>query len=106
MKNKKFTLGPWKVGHRNNLIIGANGGSIANCLFTHSNSKMAVKPSPEDCMHNARLIATAPEMLEVLESMIAIQGDSEARYGHGLVTLEILNDARACIEKATGGSDV
>jgi hypothetical protein len=64
------TPAPWKIGHRINLIIGPKGESIANCEFTHSNSKQAIKPTPRECEANALLIATAPDLLEILEILV------------------------------------
>lgn len=86
MTNTQHTPGPWQVDatvYRHAPQIVSEGGSfIAN---THS--------------HNARLIATAPELLAALQALDwAVTGfaDFEAQYPEEIAA------ARAAIAKATG----
>jgi hypothetical protein len=55
--------------------------------------------SQREAIANARLIASAPELLELLEDVISIGGGmSEKIYGYRFV-----ERVRAAIAKATGG---
>ena len=66
MKTSKYTPGPWKIGeikefllnHKNREIV-AEDGKIGLVYGT----------TDEDCKANAELIATAPEMLELLREL-------------------------------------
>jgi hypothetical protein len=59
MKNRKHTPGPWAVHPRiKDSVVTGKGGSIADLVGTKS---------AQEHEANARLIAAAPEMLEVLE---------------------------------------
>jgi hypothetical protein len=61
------TPGPWKVGHRKNVVVDDSGTIIANCEFSHS-AKNRRKPTGDESIANAALIAAAPEMLALLGS--------------------------------------
>ena len=91
----KHTPGPWVVyddsndGKTNRMEIAARGKTVARIY--HS--------VPEEDLPNARLIAAAPDLLELLEDVISIGGGMvEEIYGYCFV-----EQARAAIAKATGG---
>ena len=87
MSNSKHTKGPWVVyddsneGKTNRLEIAARGKTVARIY--HS--------VPEEDWPNARLIATAPDLLEALQTMLKHPDTMTAK----LV-------AQAAIAKATG----
>ncbi len=73
MSGVKPTPGPWSVrresaiDYRPNCIVGADGGSLV-AWCAGGGPKRAVMGPEEDA--NARLIAAAPELLEVLTGLI------------------------------------
>jgi hypothetical protein len=72
MSNKKFTPGPWGIGYGNE--SNALGIYTANCLDNGAFESPVCLISPidkvdETDMHNARLIASAPELFEILQEM-------------------------------------
>ena len=92
--NTKHTPGPWHIGVRqpnsDKFIYGKDGTEVANCdrltNFAHENEA------------NARLIAAAPDLLELVRRMGAHIAD---QCGEGLVH-PLAAEARALIAKATG----
>lgn len=97
MKNTKHTPGPWTArdyGHENIIHIEHETGSaIAQIGGPTTNMDLAEA--------NARLIASAPELLEVLGDMLARFADHE-QYDETGEDTEAINAARAAIRKATG----
>lgn len=89
----KHTPGPWRIGVRqpnsDKFIYGANGGEVANCdrLINFADENLA----------NARLIASAPELLEALVGML-----EWARRVNGPNPGPEIRNAHAAIAKATG----
>ena len=83
----RYTPGPWhtyKTGDGTEAAIAdANGDGLAWCAI----------PDREQSAANARLIATAPELLDALKEMVA--GD-ESRFMPGYLS------AKAAIAKAEG----
>lgn len=63
LMKSKYTPGPWKVDKVFSLIMGPRGEEIA---AIHSGTTEN-QPNIETCNYNARLIAAAPEMLELLK---------------------------------------
>ena len=85
--NAKHTPGPWKVSMNQ---IKSNYDTVAQ-VFTH-----LVQGRNEA---NARLIASAPDLLEALEDCVAVMDRELA----GLKVIQPeLSAARAAIAKATG----
>jgi hypothetical protein len=89
MKNSKHTKGPWR--HDGTQVIANNRHltRISRHLDCHD---------CEFCKADARLIASAPEMLEALEEIRSRLG-SCALEAIGAVGIDILNNA---INKAKG----
>ena len=85
----KHTPAPWTL--RPNCWIMANGDSIATVATAGNNTGYDYHTTGET-LANARLIATAPELLEALEKAVNRQG----------FTNEELILARAAIAKAKG----
>lgn len=76
----KHTPGPWTVNGGDDVWIG---------------NRTCVHIGDED---DARLIAAAPDLLEVLKSLL----DMDISYRRGPVVQEAVEKARAAIAKATG----
>ncbi len=92
------TPGPWKVGHRQNVIVNSYGTILANCEFSHS-AKNRRKPTGEQSIANARLIAAAPDLLEALKLVWSMFDDGRivrniANDGHPDWALKMLNFTR------------
>ncbi len=75
----KHTKGPWR----------AVGSTV---YFPNSLGGFCIQSCP-DSQENARLIAAAPELLEIVIDLLDAFGEGDS---------EIENDARAIIAKATG----
>ena len=86
----KHTLGPWELRH--GYYIFACGREIATVWKGES-----VTDETQD-MANARLIASAPDLLEALKELVA---DLKPYMGQGRMDDKIRN-AIAAIAKATG----
>lgn len=64
MTDTKHTPAPWHTGGNGNRIVyGEDGLAICSCITYCSNEPSADKA-------NADLIATAPELLEVIEHLV------------------------------------
>ncbi len=88
-----FTKGPWTFdGPPDNHIVWASEqGRI--CFMAHS-----AGVDPEGDTANARLVASAPDLLEALQTMIADFGD----YPASERPCRAFDMARAAIRKANG----
>lgn len=103
----KFTPGPWHVS-----AISQHDGSVSIakdrfvvCLVTNAASIFDVVQghTPEAQFANARLIASAPELLEALEIMIVgACAVGVPHAGERKVLQDAVDHARATINKATG----
>ena len=77
MSEGKHTPGPWKV------VAAApspRGGTGTIYCLNH--------PTSERLVHNARLIAAAPDMLAALESLLNVDGKWDAMavdYAHAII---------------------
>lgn len=86
------TPGPWSVGPAH-AVIGANGKRVCQGAIRHDDHDV------DDIF----LIASAPELLEALESIaIKAQSLADARQDQGGLWLGCAETARAAIAKATG----
>lgn len=91
---KTHTPGPWKItGHdgRNPMVQDANGGSICAVWDTGCAATQEA---------NARLIAAAPDLLNMLQRVMDEYLMRDPTAGH--VALLTLEHARAAIAKAKG----
>ena len=94
----KHTPGPWGFSTEPQPngcpIVGSRGLMVAMLAHTVNQDDQR-----ETALANARLIAAAPDLLELLEDVISIGGGMvEEIYGYCFV-----ERARAAIAKATGG---
>ena len=102
------TLGPWESsgwvfageGKESILIACTTGGHIAR-LFTPNGPlgcNSLAPPDPKTCEANAYLLAAAPELLEALETLVALIPKTS-------LIAESLSyrQAKAAIAKAKGG---
>ena len=98
MKDDKHTPGPWKYSdayHETQVDIREDGGkriAVAVCDFPRSPATMEA---------NAHLIAAAPELLMVLESIVAEYDGVLPPYS-GVITDAVIEIARTIIAKARG----
>lgn len=87
----KHTPGPWRFGGPEKCTIYDRFGQrIANSF----EGVMATQRSDSECQANAKLIASAPDLLEALQAIIE---DMDSEHG----TEYDYNKARAAIKKAT-----
>lgn len=92
----KSTPGPWKIGKRLNAVTDEAGTIIANCEFSHSSKKrLNGKPTGEQSIANARLIAASPDLLKILKWL-------DSMGGLGLDKHEVIRGALAVAEGADG----
>lgn len=70
MKNQKHTPGPWTTEDCTDGIAIESGGKYIADVHYHIAGAM----SAQETQANAALIAAAPEMLEVLEMLLAHRG--------------------------------
>ncbi len=105
----KHTMGPWVVGTKTeygtynaNMIFDSQDGAVAMVYGLPSNT-MLEKMDEErysESKARARLIAAAPDLLEVLQNMLA-----QYNTVHGIGDMEMqsaIDFARKTIAKATG----
>jgi hypothetical protein len=91
----KHTPGPWQYNAKLSGSENHRGFSICN---EHGWALADVQPADEDGIEgefNASLIATAPDLLAVLQELIDIEGPQPG-------TVAWADKARAAIAKATG----
>ena len=87
------TPGPWAIARTNSgTFIRKADGSPPGYL-----AEVRAVRSEKQCLADARLIASAPELLEALENIAAMTG-----YQDCDMCLEVNNTARAAIAKARG----
>ncbi len=88
------TPGPWKNLENR---ITSSGGEICEIFALEGDDRHS---KYEEANANARLIAAAPELLQILQSIVEDVG-----YGGGgaLLCDQFLSRARAVIAKAEGG---
>ena len=107
MKNTaQHTPGPWlrtKSGNTFQIVAGADGNGDPNQLVaTVHPAAITIDHEPcDETKANARLIASAPDLLSALEGMLEHADMGEINDED---TLEAVNAARAAIAKAKGGS--
>lgn len=92
----KFTPGPWST----DLKVSSQAGRVViepDVAIVYVQSNRYDSSQSKQRIANARLIATAPELLEALEWVIQCT-DGDLPQG----TYECLENARAVIAKATG----
>ncbi len=114
--NTKHTAGPWKASFKEmggyDCITDAyevtteNGEHVALIDLRHyeqvTSGNMLEMPSTNEARTNARLIAAAPELLEVLREISAqLSAHPEAKQGNSRVHF-CMHKARAALAKAEG----
>jgi hypothetical protein len=96
---KQWTIFPEQTD-KNYIIIGTGEG-IKGCILLERHTK----GSDSEDMPNAKLIASAPELLEALKNLIntaKVAMRDANRDGAGFDVNAELEEARAAIEKAEG----
>ena len=86
----KFTAGPWKFEEFGANIVNSGTGSSQLLI-----ARVAINTYRNQGMHNARLIAAAPELLAALVAIVTT-------WETGLDFSNEIGEARAAIAKATG----
>lgn len=96
MSEFKGTKGEWKINPRASRNVQCNGTTIANCSAGQSGDDEHIE------IANAKLIACAPEMLEMLNKVDLLQSEN---YGNGMNThlalIGLAREIRELIKKAT-----
>lgn len=99
---KKHTPGPWAVKSPTHFVDGLAHMVVSDNPqegYWHV-AELGVHNGRAESEANARLIAAAPEMLDILESVIAVYGDN---CGDGCIKGECcICRTRAIIAKADG----
>lgn len=100
----KHTPGPWMRDKKASMrICDTNDRQVAACGGRQSNMENV----DDENEANATLIASAPELLEALQSIIS-QADAQFKAGdrHATFNKQTIDSFRAAIAKATGGKSV
>lgn len=98
----KHTPGPWYVVDRNwelSTVFSSSGDEIARCLIAPEADDDIGEKFERIKEANARLIAAAPELLEVLQGVLMIDRGTSGRIIIEGWQEEVI---RAAIAKATG----
>ena len=107
-----YTKGPW-IEHQDGIDVYAEDGQMKICdirgwgYLTGSGSlNLPEEKAVEIQIANAKLIAAAPDLLEVLSTIVAnaeLQSDARMDYTTDIyaVPLDDINAAKTAIEKAT-----
>ena len=105
----QHTSGPWQSKHSpsGDLIIQAidDARLFPPMVATVSNWRCDAAEIKLEAEANARLIASAPELLEALQRLLAVEDERFWKPNNGLAEggeLTDLTAARAAIAKATG----
>ena len=100
----KYTPGPWRtdpdLGHEQ--VLGPDGIIVADCSIF---AMVKNGSTPERNRANARLIAAAPELLELLEQHVTSTGhdrDCRSLLGIGRPCNCVMPETIAIIAKAKG----
>ncbi len=96
--NAKHTPGPWNLGNSDIPVsaVSVNGGNRKHTTLARIASPEFVGMSLQEGLANARLIASAPELLVALEQMLNL--NSLGAYEQSAA----ISAARAAIAKARG----
>lgn len=102
----QHTPGPWRLGADNaadgaNIHAGKKDYIGHTCGFSPRPGSNERQLSPQEARANARLIASAPELLAALEIIVG-NANGNAASGYYNVPVSSITNARAAISKATG----
>ena len=101
MKLLSYTEGPWSV--KSSPVAGCNG-DVAIVNKKKSLVAVAYYRSTDETVHNARLIAAAPDLLEALIGIaFTLEHREGLKYRKDLVTDDELMKLKAAIAKAEEG---
>lgn len=93
----KHTPGPWHTGgYSSRIIYAGDGFAVADATVFHGRHEGEHEA-------NARLIAAAPELLDVLQEVTRCLAWHEEQHGVGM-DRKAVESARAAIAKATGSA--
>ena len=102
--SKSHTPGPWfadKIEDRSAFNIFMPGYCSAGASVHHLSNATGCMGSRE-VEANARLIASAPELLDALRRIVALWDHHASAHGDGVAS-PLHKVARAAVAKATGG---
>lgn len=105
--NSQSTPGPWSVWTFGesaiDLAVGPQAGGVAVCqIVTTQANGIATPEAQETGAANARLIASAPALLEALKQIIEAADDPDNGKDRDLVEMIDWDQARAAIAQAEG----
>ncbi len=104
----QHTAGPWTITDDGYAITGANGGTLIvetskanweSIAATTAQGATLVRKHLPEVEANARLIASAPELLAALENITGLWADSDQTNGLAQI---MARDAMTAIAKAKG----
>ena len=102
MNNTLHTPGHWYIAHHSD-IDGGQSIDIRHCCDIPPSTPQIhqIARLPENALANARLIASAPDLLSALEEMMSVFQDHE-QYDEE--SAEVIQSARSALRKAKGGA--
>lgn len=104
MEKFKGTPGPWRVSDDNytfqHVAHDFYHQISAGCGYLNEREGMGFSLSGPMSIHDASLIAAAPELLEALQQCIPHLREQSKKDGHAFGTLQLVN---RIIDKALGG---
>ena len=92
MKEFKGTPGPWVIGGNEGNKLSVNSDPYFVALVDEGNSQEA----------NARLIASAPELLSALQHLVEVYDREDGKQWTTASKKAAIAEARAAIDKALG----
>lgn len=93
--NTQHTPGPWRISEKSNLRIDNSKGEII-CALLYATTEGQITPETEA---NARLIASAPDLLNDLRGICNYASQKEF---NGTVLIELISGAMQTVLKAEG----
>ena len=94
----KHTQGEWEVVHEMN-VMSKNGDYVCSCGGQRGN--MTPEKQTEMNISNAKLIAAAPELLNIVKKINAIQGRGWRKLDKETLGYQWAIDMEKAIKKAT-----
>jgi len=106
MSNAKHTPGPWNLGNSDIPVsaVSVNGGNRKHTTLARIASPEFVGMSLQEGLANARLIAAAPDMADLIEELVScfLSRDESGAFQSFNLDAEFCSKAFSVIAKARG----